>query len=195
VNANPMVVKGFEVFYQQPFTFLPEPFDGLGALANFTYTAGSQSGSGTGFVTNPGTTGSVAYRSPIPGLSNYTYSATMYYEKDSYNVRLSYNWRSKSEAGQGNYYQANWRMWTQARGTLDGTVGYDILDNLEIRFDVTNLLNTNGDYQFLETAVPAGYVWNANYARFADPAHGDRSHIFYNYLHGRNFSISLRGHL
>ena len=68
VNLNPMVVKGFEIFYQQPFTFLPEPFDGLGAMASFTYTAGSQNGPGTGFTANDGT----IYAMPLRGLSAYS---------------------------------------------------------------------------------------------------------------------------
>ena len=37
VNGDGATLNGFEISYQQPFTFLPEPFDGFGVLANYTY--------------------------------------------------------------------------------------------------------------------------------------------------------------
>jgi TonB-dependent receptor len=186
VNLNPMAVRGFEVYYQQPFSFLPEPFDGLGALVNFTYTSGKQSGPGTGFVANNGT----SYPMQIRGLSAYTYNATMYYEKDGANIRLSYNWRSKTPVDNGNYYQSNMRMWQQARGTLDATIGYDIFDNLEVRLDITNIMNSD-EYQYIANAVPGSTKYGA---RFSGTG-ADSSRIQYDFWHGRNFTISLRGHL
>lgn len=193
VNLNPMVVKGFEVYYQQPFNFLPEPFDGLGALANFTYTAGRMSGKNTGFPVNalngPGTGAGVSVPEQIAGLSPYTYSTTLYYEKDDISVRLSYNWRSKSVSQNGNYYETNMHLIQQARGTLDASLGYSLLDNLEIRFDATNLLNSV-EYAYLGNAVQ-GMSYPGRYANGGD----DTSHVFYSYWHGRNFTLSLRGHL
>src|SRR5690606_34794951 len=37
VNGGGVSVKGFELYYQQAFRFLPAPFDGLGAVANYTF--------------------------------------------------------------------------------------------------------------------------------------------------------------
>ena len=191
INQNPMVVRGFEIYYQQPFTFLPEPFDGLGALANFTYTTGKQSGPGTGFAVNaPGGSGTGAYiPAQIDGLSNYTYSATAYYEKNGLNIRLSYNWRSKAPYG-GNWYNTNERLWDQARGTLDGTIGYAIFDDLEVRLDVTNILGTI-QYNYMTPALMADEKYGQ---RFSAAGH-DTTRRFINYWHGRNFMLTLRGHL
>jgi len=180
------VVKGVEVFYQAPFTFLPDPYDGFGAIANFTYTAGHQSGPGTGFVANDGTT----YPMQINGLSSYSYSTTVYYEKYDFNIRLSYNWRSKFPATDANYYNTNMRMWQQARGMLDLTIGYNILDNLEARWDVTNLLASD-EYQFLANAVPGPTQYGGRYSGTGV----DQRHVFYDWSHGRNYVFSLRGHL
>jgi TonB-dependent receptor len=190
VNLNPMVVKGFEVFYQEPFSFLPAPFDGLGAMASFTYTAGTQNGPGTGFTANDGT----IYRMQLRGLSTYSYSATGYYEKDGISLRLSYNWRSKAPADDSldnlNYYKTNSRIWTQARGTLDATLGYAFNDWAEVRFDVSNLLNAQ-EIAMLVDGTGKNSQIGARASGFGDP----RAHNFYDYVHGRNYMISLRGHL
>lgn len=190
VNLNPMVVKGFEVFYQQPFSFLPEPFDGLGAMASFTYTAGTQNGPGTGFTANDGT----IYRMPLRGLSTYSYSATAYYEKNGISLRLSYNWRSKYGADDSldnlNYYKTNTRIWAEARGTLDLTAGYSFTDWAEVRFDVSNLTNSQ-EIAFLQDATGKDTKIGQRYSGFGDP----KAHNFSDYVHGRNYMISVRGHL
>lgn len=190
VNMNPMVVKGFEVFYQQPFSFLPEPFDGLGAMASFTYTAGSQSGPGSGFTANDGT----IYAMPLRGLSSYSYSATGYYEKDGISFRMSYNWRSKAGADDSldnlNYYKTNSRIWSAARGTLDLTAGYAFTDWAEVRFDVSNVLNAQ-EVSYLADATGKDTKIGQRYSGFGDP----NAHNFADYVHGRNYMLSLRGHL
>ncbi len=190
VNLNPMVVKGVEVFYQQPFSFLPEPFDGLGAMASFTYTAGSQNGPGTGFTANDGK----IYAMPLRGLSAYSYSATAYYEKDGISLRLSYNWRSKYGADDSldnlNYYKTNTRIWAAARGTLDLTAGYSFTDWAEVRFDVSNVLNAQ-EVAYLMDATGKDSKIGARVSGFGDP----NAHNFSDYVHGRNYMISIRGHI
>jgi iron complex outermembrane receptor protein len=185
VNLNPMVVKGFEVFYQQPFSFLPEPFDGLGAMASFTYTAGAQNGPGTGFVANDGT----IYKMQISGLSTYSYSATSYYEKNGISLRLSYSWRSKTPGGDSNYYTTNLRQWNQARGSLDATVGYEFTDYLELRLDASNLLNES-EIQYLADATGKNSKIGARYSGSGDGT----SRVNTDYIHGVNYMISVRGH-
>lgn len=185
INLNPMVVKGFEVYYQQPFTFLPEPFDGLGSMLSFTYTAGSQSGAGTGFTANDGS----VYQMQINGLSTYTYSASGYYEKGPYSVRLSYNWRSKSPAGSSNYYSTNLRLWNQARGTLDASVGYQFSEMLEVRLDATNLFDSD-DTEFLDQAARESSLIGERYSG----AGRGTSREMYDYYHGTTLSLSVRGH-
>jgi len=186
VNLNPMVVKGFEVFYQEPFAFLPEPFDGLGAMASFTYTAGAQSGPGTGFVANDGT----IYKMQIQGLSTYSYSATGYYEKNGISLRLSYSWRSKTPAADNNYFSTNLRQWNQARGSLDATIGYEFADDLELRFDASNLLN-EPETQYLADATGKDSKIGSRFSGAGDGT----TRVNTGYIHGVNYMISLRGRI
>jgi TonB-dependent receptor len=186
VNLNPMVVKGFEVFYQEPFSFLPEPFDGLGAMASFTYTAGAQNGPGTGFVANDGT----IYKMQIQGLSTYSYSTTGYYEKDGISLRLSYSWRSKTPGADTNYFATNLRQWNQARGSLDATVGYEFTDYLELRLDASNLLN-EPEIQYLADATGKDSKIGSRFSGAGDGT----TRVNTDYIHGVNYMISVRGRL
>jgi TonB-dependent receptor len=187
-NLNPLVVKGFEVYFQQPFTFLPDPLDGFGTLLSFTYTAGAAGGDGTGFKANDGT----IYKMPIAGLATYAYSASLYYEKEAYSVRASYNWRSKITTGDlKSYYSTNLQQMYQARGQLDGTVAYKFSDAIELRMDVSNLLNEKNYMCFMDPAgnvVPKGTLSPrvAGYGSCGD-------HRDYDNWYGRTYTLSIRG--
>jgi TonB-dependent receptor len=102
-NVGSGEVKGFEITYNQAFTFLPSPLDGLGINSNFTYVDSSskidtnvQPGS-TAFLNINGvdTNGHIFGDLPLEGLSKYSYNVSGYYEKGIVSMRLAYNWRSK----------------------------------------------------------------------------------------------------
>lgn len=181
VNLNPMVVKGFEVFYQQSLSFLPDPLDGLGTLLSFTYTAGAAGGPGTGFMANDGT----AYKKQITGLSTYTLNSTAFYEKGPYNVRISYSWHSATPAEDGNHNNTDLRLWNQARGSLDATIGYQINDLVEVRLDATNLLDAP-EYE---------YVSDGTQGHAALSAVKDVARANLDYMHGSTFTFSIHGRL
>ena len=109
-------------------------------------------------------------------------------------MRLSYNWRSKTPADDSlanlNYYQTNTRIWALARGTLDATAGYAFNDWAEIRFDVSNLLNGQ-EIAVLVDGTGKNSQIGARVSGFGNPL----AHVFYDYVHGRNYMISLRGRL
>ena len=103
-NVGTANIKGFEIGYNQAFTFLPGLLSGFGITSNFTYVdsktkvnaSGLQSGSAS-FVSINGvdTNGAIFGNLPLEGLSKYSYNLTGYYEKGILSVRLAYNWRSK----------------------------------------------------------------------------------------------------
>ena len=187
VNLNPLGVKGVEVFYQQPFTFLPDPLDGLGAMASFTYAAGNAGGAGTGFTANNGTVSKL----PINGLAKYSYSLTSYYEKGPISVRASYSWNSKTTTnGVGNQNATNLQQWQQARGQLDGSVAYNVSDSLELRIDGSNLLN-EVSYQFFSDGTKANSQIGGRFA----PAGWGSSGLENVLWSGRTFVFTVRGHL
>lgn len=90
VNGDEASLTGVEVNYQQPFTFLPAPFDGLGTLLNVT-VADSQSTSTV--VTNSTTGVTRQLTTRVQGQSPISYNAILYYDKGPLQVRCAYHWR------------------------------------------------------------------------------------------------------
>ena len=69
-------IKGFEVGVQQFMDFLPSPFDGLGVIANYTY---SDSEDNAGF--------------PLVAVSENSYNLIGLYEKGPFSARIAYNYQ------------------------------------------------------------------------------------------------------
>ena len=86
INGAGAQLDGIELSAQTAFTFLPSPFDGLGASVNYTYSRAKD----VGLVNS--LDGSDL---PFPGLSKHSYNLIAYYDKDEYNIRVAYNGRSK----------------------------------------------------------------------------------------------------
>ncbi len=80
VNGEGAELDGYEIGYQQPFTFLPGWADNFGAFANYTYVD-SQAEYGNGVV---GT---------LEGLSKNSYNLGLYYENDTFGARAVINSR------------------------------------------------------------------------------------------------------
>ncbi|MDP9011585.1 MAG: TonB-dependent receptor [Pseudomonadota bacterium] len=118
-SSTSTTLRGFEAGYQQAFTFLPAPLDGLGTLLNYSHiTAGS-------IVV---TTGSAPV--PLSGLSKENYNATLYFEKPIFGVRVAYNYRGgyvvdpASYFGDGDYRKAYGQL--DASATLHATQSLDV---------------------------------------------------------------------
>ena len=91
-NGNGGFVRGIELAMTQTFDTLPAPFDGLGVTANYSYTESS--------VTLPdeesGRTGSIS----LPGLSENVFNATLFYEYQGFETRVSLSYRDEFIARQ-----------------------------------------------------------------------------------------------
>ncbi len=178
-------VQGFELAYQQFYSFLPSPLDGLGLSANFTYidSSGVPQGnfssanpnpivvSGAGCTINgapsPCTTVDVS-KLPLQGLSRYNYNVTGMYEKGAFSARLAWNWRS--------YYLLTTRdviypflpIVAEGSGTLDGSFFYSLNDNWKIGVQATNLLDgVTQTSQVLTNNLRAGRSWFLNDREFS----------------------------
>ena len=96
-NAAELSLRGLELAYQQNFTFLPAPFDGLGVTSSFTLIDQNQTGNNNyNFVL---TNGDIIALQSVP---DYTYSITGFYEKGPFALRGSYNYRAKTGSAQVN---------------------------------------------------------------------------------------------
>jgi len=172
-NAGKQVLKGYELAYQQDFSFLPEPFKGLGALASYTHIDPFNSQK---WITNAGK------EIEVNSVPKYAYSFTTYYEKGPWATRLSYNYKGRSLHGDNPKNNGDDLIrWRAARGYLDGTISYKISENLELRLDALNLTNTL-TYDYFEDA-------SGQYGT------GKRTRMDYAKYDGRTIKFGLRGKL
>jgi TonB-dependent receptor len=87
-NSEGGTLKGVEVNYQQPFTFLPAPFDKFGAVLNYTGVD-----SNIDYFLSP--TSASTINADLINLSKNAFNATLYYENDKWSARVSAAYRSK----------------------------------------------------------------------------------------------------
>lgn len=114
VNGQGALLDGIEASAQTVFTFLPQPFDGFGASGNFTYARAIRTN-----LTNAATNQPLK---EYPGLSSYTYNASVFYDKDWLNFRLSYNYRSKWLVTPLDANNGNNPVYRKGEGYLDGKI-------------------------------------------------------------------------
>lgn len=130
VNGDDATVAGVELSYQQPFSFLPAPFDGFGVFANFTYS--DSEATSTSVVNNR----TVSITTTLPGQSKYSYNAAIYYERGPFSARLAYHYRDDFLVlilgGAEQRFQAG-------AGNLDLSVSYQPREGFTIYFEGLNL--------------------------------------------------------
>lgn len=148
LNGEGASIRGFEAAYISFFDFLPDPFDGFGVQANYTFIDNrgitNPNISNTGDDPSTGDDGFAPDRvsvNALEGLSKHAYNVIGMYEKGGVAVRLAYNWRSKYMVTAVDCCVAL-PIWNQAAGFLDGSVRYRVSDNVEVSFSGSNLLNT-----------------------------------------------------
>ena len=81
-NADPGTILGLEATYQQPFTFLPAPFDGLGLNSNLTVTDSE--------VEVPSRDGE---EFPFFQQADLVYNVIPYFQKSGFEARVALNYR------------------------------------------------------------------------------------------------------
>jgi len=154
-NGAGLKIKGLELSYQQPFTFLPAPWDGFGVVANYTYVDASD-------VTNKAT----GVTTPTLGISKTSYNASVYYEKEKFNLRASYNYRGgyrgAYQNGPGSVqgpldYWGVAPIYTKAYGQVDLSGGYKVNDWCEVNISLMNVLN-KPDYEDYEVIGNQKYL-------------------------------------
>lgn len=144
VNLNPATIKGFEAGYQQFFTFLPAPFDGLGVQANFTQVNSTTPSSVQG------------YNIPLTNLSRNSYNLIGMYEKGPFSARIAYNWRDKYVTGVSSFVGVGLiPQFVRDYGDLDASINYDITKNVEITVQGINLTNTMRYQYWNSSDVPS----------------------------------------
>jgi TonB-dependent receptor len=148
-NGSGAKVTGFEVAYNRFFDFLPDPFDGLGMQANYTYVhnSGIKNSNvttvGSSVPDNAGNNNTFLDPGALEGLSKHTFNLVGLYEKENFplSLRVAYNWRSKYlvTAIDCCVYLP---VWQKSAGFLDASARYKVNENIEVSIEGQNLLNT-----------------------------------------------------
>jgi len=132
VNGDEAFVRGFEVSFQTPLSFLP--VEGFGILANYTYADSESS------IVFGGRTLTTLLR----GQSESSYNLVGYYESGRVSARLAYAWRD-AYLDEIRASQTERSNFIDAYGQLDANFQYNLVENLVLTLDALNLL---GEEQF-----------------------------------------------
>ncbi len=141
-NGKGAKIQGFEVAYSRFFDFLPEPLNGLGVQANYTYIKNKGvpnsnlspiwPGVNPPRTINPGS---------LEGLSKHSFNVVGLFEKGPFSARLAYNWRDRYLVTASDCC-VGLPVWQDAAGWLDGSIRFKVSDNFELSLEGSNLLNT-----------------------------------------------------
>ncbi|MYN17186.1 TonB-dependent receptor [Rugamonas sp. FT107W] len=133
VNGDGGDIRGVELVYQQAFTSLPAPFDGLGIASNYAYTT-SNIHEKTPSV-NP---------YPIEGLMKSNGGVTLWYEKAGYEARISANYHSAFVRNPT--WGAGQLIMNEAETYLTLNLAKQLTPNVQLRFGIDNLTNQKAVY-------------------------------------------------
>ncbi|GAB5562694.1 MAG: TonB-dependent receptor [Synoicihabitans sp.] len=125
-NGDTADIKGVEMSFQTPFTFLPAPLSDFGAMINYTYIDSE-------FVDEFGNS------NPFPGTSENTYNAVLFYERGGFSTRFAYNFRDDflmvpSTAADGSNAE-----YTEGVGRLDIGFRYRWESGFRLAVDLINV--------------------------------------------------------
>jgi TonB-dependent receptor len=139
-------VKGFEVGYQQTYTFLPGILSGLGLSANFTYVDSTGVKQSTLSGTDPDVAaGRVANidtsKLPLQGLSKYTFNIAPFYQAHGFEIRGAYSWRSRYLLTVRDVIVPYAPVYNESTGQLDASIFYNVTPNIKMGFQGVNLLS------------------------------------------------------
>lgn len=147
---------GIEIAFQHDLSAYESALgfaSGFGFIGNFThqrvggaksYNAGAldvgrRTDTGLGFAR-----GSLLNLVPLTNLSKDSYNATLFYDKYGLNARLRYTWRSSyAMSASDQAFRWNLPIIAGARGQLNGSINYDISENINIGIEGINLTRSD----------------------------------------------------
>jgi len=126
-------LKGIEVSYQQPFSFLPGIWRNFGTILNFTYVE-----SEILYLNADGTAAFGGDKQDLTGLSKNAANATLYYDDGRFSARVSAAYRDEylttAPGRNGNDVEG-----TAESTTVDFASSYSLNENLDLTLEGLNL--------------------------------------------------------
>lgn len=141
------IISGFELGGRTYFDNLPGWLSGFGVDANLTYIDNDAPNAFALDINGD------ALNVPVIGLSEWSYSTTLLYDKGDISARLAYNWRDRyltttNDSGTTRVYtdpfsgddiQIGLPIYASAIGRLDASVSYRFTDRINVKLNVQNL--------------------------------------------------------
>jgi iron complex outermembrane receptor protein len=137
-------IYGLELTLTHRFSWLPAPFDGLGARLTYTYANSNFENQDIrlGEIFNPatgGTTPGIIPPANLSGFSENVVSAQAYYQKGPLSLQAVYNYRS-------DYYQDfvggnNQLRYVRGNDTFDLRASYQFTPNVSVSFEAVNIFD------------------------------------------------------
>jgi iron complex outermembrane receptor protein len=155
-------LSGFEVAYQQNFTFLPAPFDGFGVQANYTNIESELE-----YILDPAR--NLTGTAPFLGASPESFNATVFYEVPRWSARVSAAYRAAYQTtyplasggcdpGQCDSPLINDFIGSDETLNVDAAFTYKLTDNVTITAEALNLTNqTDTRWAYQADPVIANY--------------------------------------
>jgi len=162
VNTDGGKLRGFEINYQQPFTFLPGIGKNFGTLLNYTYVKSTME-----YIISP--TANTTITDDLLNLSPKSWNATFYYDDGRFSARLSTSQRDAyltRVPGQNN----NDVEGRNKSMNVDLSLSYKVNDKLELTLEGVNLTDEEND-QFTSR---------------------QRNSVVVNHVTGREFLLGMR---
>jgi iron complex outermembrane receptor protein len=139
-------LKGSEISFQEPFSFLPTPFNNFGAIVNYTYVTSNikyvdtntSTPTQTNFVTNS-----------LLQLSKNAANATLYYDNGTWSARVSGAYRSPYLTAVPGANLNNIEG-TKQTINIDFASSWNVTENLQLTLEALNLTN-QFQYQYVDT--------------------------------------------
>ncbi|WP_244244064.1 TonB-dependent receptor [Marilutibacter alkalisoli] len=161
-------LKGYELTYQQPFTFLPGFWSKFGVQANYThveskiqYMFSSAANSNTTIVTT-------LTENDLVNLSPSSWNATVYYDDGKFSARVSGSYRDgyiSDVLSRENVWDLDGNPLTTADVTgkysvknVDFNMSYKVNDSLSLTFEAINLLDTE-DRRYVDSDLSMPDKW------------------------------------
>ncbi|MDB5776534.1 MAG: TonB-dependent receptor [Herbaspirillum sp.] len=126
-NAASARARGFELNYEQRYSFLPSILSGLGTSFNWTYVDSS-------VMIRPGET------TKLPSTSRNSYNAAVFWERGGLDLRLATYYTSRNLLGVG--ATGSQDIYSEARFSADFGASYQVAKNYGLFLTVKNLTNT-----------------------------------------------------
>jgi iron complex outermembrane receptor protein len=157
VNTKGGSLKGFELNYQQAFTFLPGHLRHLGTLLNYTYVK-----SRIDYLVSPNA--STTITDDLLNLSPKSWNATLYYDDSRFSARVSASHRQTfltRVPGQNN----NDVEGKNSSTNVDASISYRVTKDIQVTLEGVNLTNEPND-QFISRARNSPVVYSVTGREF-----------------------------